>query len=655
LLIAANPIFGQQNDEILSEVRIFEKFGQVAMSEIEIDPESEYPYEYLLKEASVRFTQQSGGIVALIDHLIRIKVHTDEPVFITEASMVGIPFYFSENMERITNLEGITHQPDGSFYQFNGRDARIVDLNSRYRILEFEMPEVQQGSVIEYKYTLQRRYIEELPDFHFSQRVPVREVNFYLQNEDYMRFDTIEENIDFELSYSEQRVDTSSIPFVFTYERPDPVFIQIWRAQEIPAIDAAAFVSSLDDIRGKLKFQVSEFGLPRQPLENSWEFVAAQIQRNANPYQTLEANSELLQAGSALFDEIADPVQRQDSIFHYVNRRAQFDGVGAVFAENRLMHVLEGYPSNQAEINMVLLALLRGAGIDARPLYISGREFGRINKSFPSLYQFNRMLVVSEIEGKKRFMDASFSHSMPDLIPVESYNEQGMILSGREYEWVEISPERSLFYMEIDMDASLSAEGHLSGTLKATTRGYPARQIRSDLSRGVPLDEIAKESFFEVYPESEISNAIIEISGSDMDLVQVETDFRIENYSVTFSDGIEFRPMVVGYLFGNPFESAERNVPVTLDAPENLSISYRIQLPAGFTTDVAGETRSTNLRGAELFEEYLTDGNIIEYSFDIDISRKEFPPDQYSELRRLYERWVMLSNDVWFIGNGQRR
>lgn len=649
ILVSTLPVYAQQSDEILNEIRIFDKFGIISPEDREIENGSEYPFEYLLKESSIRFDQRDTGIVALIDYLVRIKVYSDDPVDITEAALVGIPFYFSENMERITNLEGRTHQPDGTFTLFQAGRARTVDLNSRYKILEFEMPDVRQGSIIEYKYTLERRYIEELPDFYFSHRVPVREVNLYLKNENFMRFDAINQNIDFELNYSESRVDTSSIPFVFTYERPEPVFIQQWSADEIPAIDVSAFVSSLNDIRGQLKFQISEFGNPRQPLENSWEFVAAQMQRSANPFRTIEDNKDLLEMGKSMFEHISDLSVRQDSIFEFVNSTVQYNGEGTVFADSGLDHVLEGESANQAEINTVLLALLRGAGIAAKPLYISGREFGRINEAFPSLYQFNRMLVVSEINGINHFMDASYSHSLPDLIPVESYNEQGMTLEGREYEWITIAPERSLFFLDLEMDAALDANGGLKGKLKATTRGYPAREIRRDLNIGVPADEISANTFFEVYSDAVIINSIIEISESDPDRVDVEFDFEIPDYSVTFTDGIEFRPMVVGYLFDNPFESTERRAPITLDAPENLSIKYTIELPEGFESDVAGETRSTSLRGAELFEEYLADGGLIEYSFDITISRKEFPADQYSQLRQLYQRWVELSNDIWFI------
>lgn len=641
----------QNGTEMLGETRILAKFGQVPARDLQREADHSYPFEYLLNEASIRFEDRGNGIVSIIDRLVRIKVYSDDELEMVEAAMVGIPYYFADGIEQVRNLEGITYHPEGERSVLNPRQTRTVDLNTRYKIIEFEMPGVEQGVVIEYKYTLERKYIEELPDFHFSHRVPTRKARVFLENESFLRFDVVEQNVDFDVEYEEARIDTSSVPLVFTYPRPDPVYIQSWSAENIPAVDASSYISSIDDIRGKMKFQISEFGLPRQPLENSWEFVAAQIQRNVNPYRTLSENPGLRDLGKQIADEFGSLPAAQDSIFDHVNSRVQFNSLNAVFIDQGLDHVLEGEPANQAEINMVLLAMLQGADIDARPLYISGRNFGRINKSFPSLYQFNSMLVHSEIDGKEYFMDASFEHGLPDLIPVESYNEQGMILSEEDYAWADIIPGRSVFELDVFIDAELSGNGDLTGRLEASARGYPAQRIRKNMNSGKTEADIASETFFEVYPEIEMSESRVEIAEDDRNRIDITAEFEIPNYAVSFSSGLEFRPMVVGYLLGNPFESTSRRVPVTLDAPELLSTRYRIKLPDGYDTDVSGETRSTNLAGAELFEEYLADRNVLEYSFDIDISQKEFPADVYTQLRRIYGRWVFLSNDTWFIQN----
>lgn len=641
----------QTAPDILGEIEIFDKFGTLTIEDIQSEPDHDFPYEFILKESSVRMVEDGRSLIATIDYLVRIKVYSDDPIERAEASLVGIPFYFADGIESIQHIEGITYQPDGRISVLQQNQLRSVDLNSRYRMIEFELPDVEQGSVLEYKYRLERRYIEELPDFYFSERVPTRKATLNFQNSNVIRYNVIEENSDFEIQYTEQRVDTSSVPLIFTYRRPESILLQRWTADNIPAIDADTYVSSVDDVRGQLKFQISEFGIPRQPLENSWEFVTAQILRNNNPYEFLNIFPSLEELGRQISENTSGLTEAQDSVYAYVNSRVQFNGQSAIFAERGLNHVLNGEPANQAEINLTLLALLRGAGIDAYPMYISGREFGRINRDFPSLFQFNRVLITSEIDGNTQVMDASYSNSLPGLITIDSNNGDGMVVREDHHEWITIIPNLSRFMMDIELNATLNDRGSLSGTISATTYGYPSRTIREGLESGRSNDRIISETFFDVYTDVVLSNSFVEVDSVNPDKIQIKSDFSINNYSDTFSDGIEFRPMVVGYLYNNPFESEERRIPITLDGPESIKIQYNIELPRGYSFDATGDTRSTTLPNASLYEEYFIDGNQIEYSFDIEITKKDFPAADYVELRKIYNRWVQLSNEIWLIDN----
>lgn len=649
-LLIPVAVFGQyQDDEVLQQRNIFEKFGSLPSELNEPRPDHNAPYEYLSREASIEFDETERGIVVYIHYLNRIKVYTDDPIEQTEAALVGIPYYAAENVERVTNLEGITWKQSGQFFRMNTDNTRNVELNSRYRLIEFEMPEVDAGAVLEYKYTLERRYIEELPDFYISDRVPVREAVLFLKNADFLRYDVIDQNVDFELNYQEFEVDTSSIPYVFTYERPDPVNVEVWRAEEVPAIDATSFISSIDDVRAKLKFQISEFGLPRQPLDNSWELIAAQMRRNSNPYDRIAENGELIDNLLEQLEDTHNPEDRQDSIFHFINRTMQFNGLNAIYAEGALNGVAEGEPSNQAEINTLLLGMLREAGIKAYPLYISGREFGRINRSFPSLFQFNQMLVYSEINGMDYVMDASFAHSLPNLISVNSFNIQGLLLREDNFGWTDIRPEKSVFDLKIDIEGDLSRDGSLRGTLQAQTGGYPSREIRRSLAGAEPENEIIKNNFLDIYPEIELSNSEITVNEMNPDVISIRADFEISNYAVSFAEGLEYRPVAVGYLYQNPFEATNRRVPITLDAPEQLFVNYNISLPDNASMESLRGRQITELEGAELTEEYNVGDAALIYSFGVNIERKQFSSDDYSQLRRIYERWVELSNDVWFI------
>lgn len=641
--------WAQQNDEQVNIKGLFDDFGKLPAEYLELETDHHYPYEYLSKQASIRFVEDSRGIKAVIDHLVRIKIYTDSPLEIADASLIGIPIYEADELEQILNLAGVTYLPDGTAIHLEEENVSRSELNTRYNILEFEMPGAQQGAVLEYKYTIHRRYIEELPDFYFAHQVPTRKASVTLQNERFLRYDAVTQHNDFDVQYHHEKIDTSAVPLVFSYSRPEPILVEKWEAENIPPVEHTTYVSAVDDIRGKIKFMISEFGIPRQPLDNSWELVAAQIRRNASPEDVIASHSDLLEKGKKIATHFDNAVEAQDSIFQLVNETARFNEMNAVFTDNGLGHVLDAEPANQAEINMAMLALLRGADIESYPLYISGRDFGQINQSFPSVYQFNRMLVYSLIDEEEHIMDASFRFSEPGLIPIESFNEKGFLLRENSFEWIDIKPEKSIFALDIFLDLQLSATGDLSGTLRSDTKGYPAQQILSESNAGGNESEIAVSMFLDMYADAEISRAEITFGGGVHREANVEIDFRIENYAASFSDGLEFRPMVVGYLFQNPFESTQRRVPITLDAPEKLRIDYNLSLPDGFGTEDSGDSMQTSLPGAELNEHYSAAGNQLKYSFEILISRKEFPAEMYTQLRRIYERWVSLSNGTWFI------
>lgn len=652
LIIAAISLHEAADAQLRSSqinvVDLFADFGNVAPEELSMESEHDYPFEYLTKRAAIRFVEDEDGIRAIIDHLVKIKIYTDDRLELADASLISIPYYDADRMERVQNLEAVTHLPDGKVTLQNDA-VSTSQLNSRYNIMEFEMPETEQGAVLEYKYTVIRRYIEELPDFYISHRVPTREAFVALQNERFLRYDAIIEDTDFEVNYSRQVIDTSSVPLVFTYERPEPILVERWSAEDIPAVDPSAYISSVDDLRGKVRFLISEFGIPRQPLDNSWELVAEQLRRNTDPEELLDNQLKLKKIGEEIAGLFDTKRAAQDSIFSFVNDTALYNELNAVFVDGSLDHVLDGRPSNQAEINMTLLALLRGAGIESYPLYISGRDAGRINRSFPSPYQFNRMLVHSRIDGKNWAMDASFPFSEPDLIPIESFNEQGFILRDESHEWIEITPEKSRFDLSITIDAELSTGGDLRGTLSAVTKGYPAQRILSEMETGQTEQEVAAATFLDIYGSDIFNSVDIRSTSSESREVAVDVDFEIKEYATSFSDGLDYRPMIVGYLYQNPFETTQRRVPITLDAPENLVINYNVRIPDGFSVDENSGKKSIQLSGAELREQYQATGNRLEYSFRINISRKEFSADLYPEFRRIYERWVELSNSTWLI------
>jgi hypothetical protein len=511
------------------------------------------------------------------------------------------------------------------------------------------MPDVKDGSVIDYTYTIRRRYIEELPDFYLSHQVPTKRAEVTIRYPKYLRYKGVVQNYPGYVDHFITRIDTSSHePKIFTYPQPPPIVKETWRALNIPAVKKEKYISTLDDYRGKIKFQLSKFGIPLQSLENSWDYVAAEIRRKQQVNKRIKTDRDARKLGQQIAQTRPDKKAAMDSIFEYLNQKVRYSGSKAPFSKMSAKAVLRGKPANQAAINQTLTAMLQGAGIEAHPLLISTRKSGRINRSFPSLFQFNGQLAWSKIDGKTYFMDASFAHSQPNLIPVNTFNEAGLLLKPHSYQWIDIQPDKSAFSLNVTVDAALNRQGDLSGALRVKSAGYPAQKIRKKQAAGVSSSEIIRQAVLDGYSRIHLSKTKISKANDYGQPTEVSSHFTLKDYAVSFKHGLQFRPMVVGYLENNPFNDTTRHLPITLDAPEHLNLSFNIQLPDRMSLKKQPEDQTIRLPGAILKARYHIDGRTLRYTFHIDIYRKDFSTDLYPRLFNFYQHWAHLSHMQWF-------
>lgn len=640
-LISIGNSFGQEVPDA--------EFGVIpdSLFQMQVSESDSVPYEITNKELDVSFREADESIVAVLEHHIRVKIFDAS---VREASIIAIPYYFENDMERITSLEAYTYLPSGNRVALSEEDIRTININSRYNVKEFAMPAVEDGAVIEYRYTIERRYIEELPDFYLSHKVPTDFAKITITYPRYLRYQAYIENYEGEVKSDFVYTDTSSVPKVFTIPQPAPIVTERWMAQDIPPVQEEAFISALDDYRGKIKFLLSEFGIPRQQLENNWEVVVARIRDKANPWQQIYSNSDARAVGDSISQVMAGlpAVQIQDSIYQHLNRRVNFSGIHTAYSQTSSEKVLSGEPASQSAINQTLVSMLRAADIEANPVLISTRKSGEINMDFPSFYQFNGLMVQSEIEGEPYLMDAGFPFSQPGLIPVDTYGSRGLVLKETGYEWIEIDPDKSLFDIQVKIDAQLERNGTLRGIIKSVQRGYPAQIIRQQWAEGKSHSDILRQTLFDGYPQLNIADAAVNSAESYGQPVELTAEFKIENYATSFTDGLRFRPMVVGYRDENPFSGPDRNLPITLDAPEKLNLSYSIKLPQGHSVDV-NDDRTIKFSGAEFIERYENESGQLEYRYQINIDQRNFSADYFPSLFKLYKRWVDLSNSAWLI------
>lgn len=622
-------------------------FGAIPMQAFAMDPSdtTENDYRYLFKGMDVRFEMKGDRIHALIRHHLRIRVQSQ---FGTMAGLISIPLYAENDLETLESIEAATWISPSRSVSLNPETRRQVKVNERYTITEFSMPDVRPGVVLDVRYTIRRRYLEELPDFNVMMNQPVDFAMARLVNSTFLRYRAIPINGKSELSFDEARVDTGLVRNIFEGRSSEPLLVQTWHARNVPALREEPLSGSADDYRWRIKFQWSEFGNPRQYLESGWDVVAAELRRRPGLFSQIERYETGRRIGAGFGLRIADPRARIDSIYAFVRDQANASVNRGVTTEEDPAIVLEGQPASPALINQALISILRGAGISAWPLLTASRDYGKILTDFPSYYQFNRLLVYVQLPGEVLLLDAADPFSKPGMIPDDLVGTDGFLLKEDEYAWVTLRTTQTNAHLEVDFEGRLDNNGRLTGRLRSNHRGLKARQFQQRAYSMPDPIALAEEILFRNANRVRYRSAkmVQATNGSDPGL---DLDLHIDRFATSFREGLEFNPMLVGWLEANPLGEGPRRLPVSVDIPESFSLIVALALPPGFRMPRSSDAQEASMTGASVKVAYRQEGDTLRYRVDVKLDAVTVPPENIAEIRQFYDSWVALSSARWFL------
>ena len=130
-------------------------------------------------------------------------------------------------------------------------------------------------------------------------------------------------------------------------------------------------------------------------------------------------------------------------------------------------------------MNLLMLALLREAGIPAQPVLISTRTNGKPMPLYPFINQFDHVIVQVELGEKQILVDLASSFLPMGFPATNSLNGHGWLVSKDNPQWIDIpSPAASNTYL---MNFSLDGDGSLFGNLTMSCDGYSAVDLRQEI------------------------------------------------------------------------------------------------------------------------------------------------------------------------------
>ncbi|RMG25837.1 MAG: DUF3857 domain-containing protein [Bacteroidetes bacterium] len=581
------------------------------------------------------------------------------------------------------------------------RDMREVQAGDNNWNLEFKFPLAQVGSILEYTYTYYTDEIRHTSRWQFQRDIPVvlSELHtFFPQNFRYFQLSTGDiSSVTIEKERYQQPVATdyffsrnnrstfgreaygntrnitaSGIHTIYVAEYMPPYelepHIQAIR-DYIPAVQfrlsgkgrsfkgegkgRSPFVRSL--FAGKTEESSGMLGLPQVPQQvpgyqwmkipgtsarqqkRDWESIVRELLRHPDLGRQIDRYEELANRANRMARRQREDEKKAHAIFEHVRRRMQWNGVYSLYAD-KLDQAYETKTGSGAAINLILLNMLRGAGLNAYPVAIRTRNEGRIFHLLPGTDYFNHLIVAVQLPDRIAMLDALSEVTAFGTLPENDLNEIGLLIDKDEWGWMQINP-RDIFSRTCT-SFNLDESGTLSGTVEVIHTEFSAAVERA---RWLD-DSISQEEYINLFVLSGLEDKHISdyrfrnLEATDEPFI-INCNFSTSAFVEKVDNYLFVRPMTTRTISENPFPPAKRNFPISFPAPTRDYYLLGMKIPEGYEVAQMPSPLFVRLgkEGGQFMYNTFLDGEYLFITSAIYLAQTYFASEAYDDLTRFFE------------------
>ena len=582
------------------------KFGQVDPKDLTAAPfagDSAAAAVVLCDFGTTRFEYVNNDFLLVSERTTRIKILKKAGY---EAATVKVPLYHQgENSEKVSSLRGLTTNLVGGKVVKTkldlGTSAFTEDLTPHVRVRKFTLPDVREGSVIEYTYTVTSDFFTNFQDWTFQSEYPVRWSEFRANIPEYFRYRkvvqgyhamTVQTEEDNAVQFAIHTAGGFSGASMNTQREAATTDVvtarQInsrWVMKDVPAFREEPFMTTAADYVDRINFQLSGMqfpGQPYQPVADTWAKVEMELLGDENFGQQLDRGGFLKDQLQPLVARYPDASERAAAVRALVMGAVRYDGTNRYATTASLRKAFEAHLGTAADVNLLLIAALRGAGLPAHPVLLSTRAHGHLNPSIPLLDRFNYVVALVPLAADKDLLLDATDPLLPcGVLPERCLNQQGRLVMRDKAasRWVDLTPaQRFVHYQQVSL--ALDAQGGLSGKVHEEHGGYAGVDSRRELSSLGEKKYLARK----VAPHSAWTVPKLTVTAREDVAKPLGLDYE---FTQPADDQAAIGTFYLSPLrdFGseqNPFRHDDRLFPVDFAAPQDETTVVTLTLPEGY-------------------------------------------------------------------------
>jgi transglutaminase-like putative cysteine protease len=553
----------------------------------------------------------------------------------------------------IDSIQGRTIHPDGSIVLFTGKPYdKLVEKTGGIKIMSkvFTMPDVEVGSIIEYRYKL--RYSDGYfmhPDWYIQSDLFTRKAHYTWKptSETLVSSDDQLTN-----SIAWTPVLPPGVELKQTHLPPTSQFMNgqlvfDLDVHDVPPAPSEEFMPPVSSLSYRVLFYYS-------PYLTSAEFWKNQTKRWA------KARDKFIGPGSAVKDAVKAIVQPSDTqdqklrkIYaavmklentSYTREHSSAEEKAQGFKEiHNTDDIWTRKRGNNDEIAELFIAMARAAGMKAYAGAVTNRDQNLFVPGYLTLSQLDDIIAIVNVDGKDQYFDPGSRYCPFQHLAWKHSHTQGIRQTDAGGDFFS-SPVESYTYSQTARIANLTIDQHaaVSGTIEMRYTGSPALHWRQRSLTGdaTSLEQEIRTSVEQMVPQGlEVKvGSINQLDAYDQPLI-VKLEVKGTLGSVTGKRLL--LPADIFEVNSKPtFPHAKREIPIYFDYAQTKQDAIRINFPPNLTVESLPPADKSNF---EKFAIYNMATESTATSFTVRriyvMAEIFYKTDEYAGLRDFYSKF----------------
>ncbi len=586
-----------------------------------------------------------------------------------EAATITIPLYAGESgkPEKLEDFEASTYNiENGKVVETRvDKSSVFTEKQSKYWIYKkFTFPALKEGSIIEYSYQVKSDYFFNLQSWTFQGSYPVMWSQYEAEIPEFFKYAILSQGYH-PFFINKVKKSLTSFSFVQHVSRESGITgpkssgmnqfnvdgsidYHTWVMKDVPALKEEAFTTALRNSISKIEFQLKQVAFPNSNPTNyleSWEKVASNLMDDPQFGAAIDRpNNWMDDDVLAIVKAVPTKLEKAQKIYEYVRDHFTSKEENGIYITTGLKDVFKNKNGSAAEINLLLIAMLKNQQIDARPVILSTRDHGISHEFYPLLNRYNYVISKVIIGDSEFYLDASVRQLAFGMLPLQVYNGQareiGRDMASPLYFDADSIRESAMTIVYI----SNMEKGGVEGSYNHNYGVYEALDFRNKMTKTEPAD--FKKSLRQEYPEE------ITIENIQIDSLQLLNEPVAVKYDLKFNafgdeDIVYFTPMLNEAIKKNPFIAAERYYPVEMPYTFDDIYTFRMEIPKGYKIEELPKSVRFNFNDDEGMFEYLisVDNIFVQMRCRLIMKKATFLNEDYPYLREFYSLVVKKESE----------